>query len=43
MKMPTPCPLCGEIVEFETMATIGRGYELYCEDCCEEMEDDSDE
>ena len=44
MNMPTPCPKCGDIVEFNDMTNIGN--ELYCSECAfelEDMESESDE
>lgn len=37
MDMPTPCPECGDIVEFNDMTNIGN--ELYCSECAFELED----
>ena len=38
--MPTSCPECGEIVELSDMKNIGR--ELYCDECYEELEGESE-
>lgn len=40
MNMPTPCPECGEIVELDVMRNIG--HELYCDECYEALESDSE-
>ncbi|GGN59412.1 hypothetical protein [Oceanobacillus indicireducens] len=40
MNMPTPCPECGEICEFDRMKNIG--HELYCDECYEELEGESE-
>lgn len=40
MDMPTVCD-CGEVVEFNSMLPFGN--RLYCEDCHNELEDESDE
>lgn len=41
MNMPTPCPRCGEVVEFNHMTNIGQ--ELYCEECAYELENQDEE
>lgn len=40
MNMPTPCAECNEWCEFDYMQIIGN--QLYCDDCYEELKEDSE-
>lgn len=48
MEMPTPCPGCGEIVEFDDMIGCRTCNYLFCRDCigkdrvCGNCEDEGD-
>lgn len=46
MDMPTPCPECGEVVEFNDMVkTDGKlsYHNMVCQDCHDELESDEEE
>lgn len=43
MDCPTPCPICGEIVELDEMMPFGKRDELCCSQCqCKECGGDGD-
>ncbi len=45
MNMPTPCPECGDVVEFEDMKqTDGKlcYHSFVCQDCFYELESDEE-
>jgi hypothetical protein len=45
MDMPTSCPECGAIVEFNSMVTTFEKicyHSLVCEDCYEDLESDNE-
>ncbi|MGI2045986.1 hypothetical protein [Shewanella oncorhynchi] len=42
MDMPTPCPRCGEVVEFEDMVNHPNEFKtLVCEDCKDKIEEEN--
>ncbi|MCT8857586.1 hypothetical protein K5M76_09350 [Shewanella xiamenensis] len=42
MDMPTPCPRCGEVVEFEDMVNHPNEFKtLVCEDCHDKIEEEN--
>lgn len=43
MDMPTPCPNCGEVVEFHDMVNHPDDYsnDMVCEDCRDRIEEDN--
>jgi hypothetical protein len=45
MDMPTPCPECNDVVEFNDMqTTVGRlcYHNFVCQDCFENLESDEE-
>ena len=50
MEMPTPCPQCGDTVEFDSMNVCDGCRNLYCKHClnqswelCDKCVDDENE
>lgn len=42
MDMPTPCPRCGQVVEFEDMVNHPNEFKtLVCEDCHDKIEEEN--
>lgn len=37
MEMPSPCDICGEIVEFDDLTRIPGGTKMICKECAEDL------
>lgn len=41
MDMPTPCPRCGDVYEFNDLVYADNYPHMVCEDCCEQINDEN--